>query len=128
MLYLVVEPGADQPQSVNRDPNTVAKPGFHIVQVENSTYPGLWNKDTEAYEDYPPSKRVSRTEFMGLLYDSEKEAIMGSANVKIKVFVQELIVADSRIDLYSPQMEKALTGLTALGVLAPGRKEEIQLV
>jgi len=126
--FIYIESATGRAKSSTDDAEFVAnfsKEGFEFVTVDDSTKGGIWNPQTRQFDPRPEKKVVSKLDFLDLFTDSELENILSSPNIKVKIFVKKLELADGRINLKSNRMTAAINGMETLGLIGPGRAAEI---
>ena len=88
-------------------------------------YPGRWREIVEP-EIAPLRAPITKLEYMNRFTDAELGAIYTAAKsvVAVEVWLDKFRLA-AEVDLTSPLTASGLDALTAAGLLASGRKEEI---
>lgn len=122
MPYMLYETATGRPISQSSAlPSNVAA-GRTVKEVPD--YDGIWNESTLVFDPLPETRIIDKSAFLDLFTEDELEAIVSSANIKVKVFIKKLEMAP-KVDLKSSRMITALNGMEALSMISSGRAAEI---
>jgi len=94
--------------------------GNEVITLPDGDERGIWNTGTKIFDTRPEQRIIDKLEFLDLFTDSELEAIIGSSNSKVRVFIKKLELAQT-VDLKSARMITAVNGMETLGMIGSGR-------
>lgn len=103
---------------------------YVVVALPDGDEVGIWNTSSWSFDPRPPSKKITKIQFLELFADSELEAIVAKSKEntaqgdKVGVFLRRLDARES-IDLADSRMITAVNGMEALGLIAVDRAAEI---
>lgn len=107
-------------------PEQLAARNYTYKEVGEERPLGTWDPATLTFVYTPPapSRILTPAAFVDLFTPEEVQAIRTSPDVKIKKWLYRVELAQE-IELYSSEVSQGLSYLTALNLIAPGRKEII---
>lgn len=123
-MYVLYEIATGRAESQSSVPITNIKQGYAVKEVQDTT--GIWNTKTLEFEPAPASKLRTTLEFMDLFTDAELVGVLDAAkqNSQIQLFVMRMEQA-SYIDLENRLTIDGVNSLELIGLIGPGRAEEI---
>lgn len=122
-LFSVGEAGVLAPDSVLAA-NGRTKKEVTGASLTNYSAGGVWNESTLAFDARPFAMTVERNEFLDLFSAAEQEAVIGTTNATVQVFLQKLSLSE-RVRLHHERTITAVNGLEALGLIGTGRAAQI---